>query len=365
MRKMTTVAVLAAVVLLLNFVVLQAQQQKNYWIDEGGEGYEMYQQNIENYGFAVGSQPIHFAVNNQTISNLYYGNVRTVTNYYGLTVGTLWVTVDSVRGLENSFRWINASGNEVSIGEVALYVGNMVPFTGARAFGNENAVQVVLNDTIKVGAWAPAASFSVWNESKIEELVYNGGTYVNMNKNASIGTLVAGTSVDKDAGYWGKVDNLAFAESGGLLTIAADANFGFSNDVNAGSYNLKNGNLVLDFTSLALAGTSFEDWTNAFIKAGYSKFSWDDLFGTGEVVGWDALNSLKINWRGDTEDVFTWVDGAQVFAANWSMNNDGFFAVASTSVSNSGTPEPATLAVFGLGLAGLGLAARRVRRSNV
>jgi len=66
------------------------------------------------------------------------------------------------------------------------------------------------------------------------------------------------------------------------------------------------------------------------------------------VLGWELLNTVSVGW-GDDQWAYIWRDGGMVHQM-WDVDKWGVSAV---------TPEPATLAMIGLGLAGLGYARRR------
>ena len=77
-------------------------------------------------------------------------------------------------------------------------------------------------------------------------------------------------------------------------------------------------------------------------------FSFASIFGTDNVTNWDALDYFELAYgSGGTQTIF---DGNR-WMAGW--------VITGTGITGAAIPEPATLAVIGLGLAGLGYARRR------
>ena len=204
---------------------------------------------------------------------------------------------------------------------------------------------------------------NVVNGNLIKEMTYTGGTYEgqityreeyfedgrymglrDVHQTGTIGSLtVAGDSRGID---WGTVDNLDFVGNGsGFVSIGGFADGSFSGIRVTESVNMANGNFQFN-----LSGT-VDDWFG-------TAFGWEDIFGgassgsSWEAVGWeDAL--FRISWEDYSTD---W------FGQQWNLGNGYFVAFDAVGMTNAAVPEPATLAIIGLGIAGLGLARRRMKR---
>ena len=161
------------------------------------------------------------------------------------------------------------------------------------------------------------------NTGSISEMHYFGGDFFGDTGNIGALTLAGSSSGNS----FGKVTSLDFASDGsGYLTISGydDKAGGLSFDpgFQASTVNLFYGNIVIDLKDTVSDG---------------AEFSLRDLFGPADVFG--TLSSLTI--------------GEQQF---FSVGTDSIFAYADGAWS---VPEPATLLIIGLGLAGLGLVQRR------
>ena len=204
---------------------------------------------------------------------------------------------------------------------------------------------------------------TVNNAGRITAMAYTAGNY-NFSGTGSIGALtLAG---DATGVAFGSVGNLAFASNGdGFLAITASTPTSFSNDVNArDSVNLANGNISLDLT--ALAGDHFGDAAfggaddfAAWIGFGNSQsFSLSDMFGGAGVSNVEGLNTFDIVFGNDSFNIFNSERG-------WATHGLMSFSYADGIISTNVVPEPATLAIIGLGLVGLGYARSRQKRKTL
>jgi len=197
---------------------------------------------------------------------------------------------------------------------------------------------------------------------RIDEMTYTKGTYKPFIQpykgTGSIGTLTAAGTLQA-ASDWGLVENLNFqSDRSGQVNIDSSTSqwgTGFSG-VKAGNVDFSFGNILLDLAR-AMTFDPFGDWFLSFVDMNLKDdISFATLFNAEEVANaWD-LNSFTISW-GD-EMSYGILDNG-MFAKGWGFNSDYTWFVysdSSTPEVGSTTPEPATLAMFGIGLVGYPIA---------
>lgn len=311
-----------------------------------------------------------------------------------LTIDRFWVTSETIGTVKKFNADPGGQYGGVDIKKFILQVGAQeINVEGQRNFGrkHEELQKVILTDiSVSDGTisqtkdkggyatqWRLSGNFGIENYGTIENADVSGGTFGNAgtvknlkysggiynNKGGHINTLTLAASSDvKD---WGEVDTLRFEGNGdGLITLTLTARINENRQLSFEGIDVKktvnfaSGQVMLDMTKVVAelleesAASTYrlnEDWATRIRR----EFG-NDAFTAARIFGIDHFDhedqsyiSVMRTTEQEQEEIPIVVAGKR--AIGW-------------QTESAPTPEPATLAVFGLGLAGLGMASYRRKK---
>jgi hypothetical protein len=322
-------------------------------------------------GVMIGTDPSRMHTPTIGTANVHEGG--SLRNWYQSHVETVNVYGGSVQhSARDSYPNVRPGFiHEATIGTVNLYTGSVTSgdhgsIQTANVYGGQ--LDNMNNSTI---GRVHLSGGTVNNDNRINNLEYTGG-YYNVHQlspqswwgnewegNGVIGNL--NVAADSSGIDWSFVNHLRFdSNNAGLISLAGHDrmdHIGFRNIFVTDDADLRYGGISMNLSGMHLGDfANFNDWTLGLLDTygdGFSyTFSWGSLLGTSDVEFWDDLRYVELVWGSNTAVLF---DG-NAWATGWGVSLAGITAIAPEPAA---IPEPATLAIVGLGLAGLGLARRR------
>ena len=426
MQTLKTIVAVATTIAMLGCAAAQAQSDWNTTGSRPSEphniaGFEHYSiYGVARPTVADTARGVRFGPSVERIDNLYHATDVFIERQSSgrLEIGTLWVNADTI----GSRRF----GGNPSIERFMLQVGTTSVI--GNTFGSPSVGDIELNsNSMTVNgtpntAWGTPASFGVnvasngfvtgtttvnggtftnsgvvsnaildaaglfINHHVVENMDFSGGVYTGtgtienltlnggtFNNTGTVNNLTWGRG---EGTYTGNVaGNLRFTSESGVFQIvgfADDDSFGFTSPAAASVVDLTNARLSLEASTMfGSTVTNVEDWAAHFAGLGGEPniITWGQLFGEGaSVENWSGIASLEILW-GLNEYVIRYSGTEGTWSGLDFLNNSQWLITASginINLTSGATtiPEPATLAIVGLGLVGLGLARRLTRRRN-